>query len=296
MLAGVRHALAIRSSPAGARPRALHSRLHVRDHRLERVRQRPPSAEAGCGWPARSPRGRPSCSTRDSRAPRCAPWLGRTTRRPGCAMSPGRESILFARNLFLPADLGGNRYPYETMRRLAGRGHRSPWSRPRLHGQIPCRSTRCARYRLYAVRARTRPSATVTNLVGATLALRTLATARRGDRRLVRCGLALGWAHVVPRRRWCSCFTPSFIRSGSSRGRWSARSARYMAAIERRVFALSARIVAVSAVFRPPDPVRAPSAADRVRVSQPVSTPRISRPPASKAAARARSACGQTSH
>ena len=39
--------------------------------------------------------------------------------------------ILFARNLFLPEDLGGNRYPYETTRRLgergiarAGQGHR----------------------------------------------------------------------------------------------------------------------------------------------------------------------------
>ncbi|MBV8715005.1 MAG: hypothetical protein JOZ65_08055, partial [Chloroflexi bacterium] len=34
------------------------------------------------------------------------------------------ESLLFARNLFLPEDLGGNRYPYETIRRLGARGHR----------------------------------------------------------------------------------------------------------------------------------------------------------------------------
>lgn len=32
--------------------------------------------------------------------------------------------ILFARNLFYPADLGGNAYPYEVSRRLAARGHR----------------------------------------------------------------------------------------------------------------------------------------------------------------------------
>ena len=64
-------------------------------------------------------------------------------------MSRGRESILFARNLFLPQDLGGNRYPYETMRRLGARGHPVTVATPRLHGNFP--SLEGIRYRLYPV-------------------------------------------------------------------------------------------------------------------------------------------------
>ena len=52
-------------------------------------------------------------------------------------MPHGRDSILFARNLFLPDDLGGNRYPYETMRRLGSRGHPVTVVTPRLHGNFP---------------------------------------------------------------------------------------------------------------------------------------------------------------
>ncbi len=52
-------------------------------------------------------------------------------------MSRALESMLFARNLFLPDDLGGNRYPYETVRRLGARGHRVTVVTPRLHGRFP---------------------------------------------------------------------------------------------------------------------------------------------------------------
>src|SRR5713101_6177621 len=89
----------------------------------------------GCGWPERSPPGHHRCSTRDSLARRYVPWLGQLSQ-PGCAMSRARESILFARNLFLPDDLGGNRYPYETMRRLGLRGHQVTVVTPRLHGNF----------------------------------------------------------------------------------------------------------------------------------------------------------------
>src|SRR5215469_13697620 len=80
------------------------------------------------------------------------------------------ESILFARNLFLPEDLGGNRYPYETIRRLAARGHAVTVATPRLDGSFP---------RLDGVRFHTYPIwrphpalSHFTNLAGATLALR----------------------------------------------------------------------------------------------------------------------------
>src|SRR5690349_3355826 len=85
-------------------------------------------------------------------------------------MSRAPESILFARNLFLPDDLGGNRYPYETIRRLGARGHRISIATPRLHGRFP--ELAGVQYRLYPVQ---RPHPAVshfTNLLGATVALR----------------------------------------------------------------------------------------------------------------------------
>ena len=69
--------------------------------------------------------------------------------------SSRHASILFARNLFLPDDLGGNRYPYETMRRLGARGHRVTVATPRLHGRFPSLSN--VSYRLYTV-ARPHPA------------------------------------------------------------------------------------------------------------------------------------------
>src|SRR6266851_8837060 len=92
--------------------------------------------DPGCGWLGRSPPGHRRRLTPDSLAPRCAPWLGQLSP-VGCGMSRGCESILFARNLFLPQDLGGNRYPFETMRRLGARGHPVTVVTPRLHGNFP---------------------------------------------------------------------------------------------------------------------------------------------------------------
>src|SRR5215467_9692995 len=82
------------------------------------------------------------------------------------------ESILFARNLFLPEDLGGNRYPYETIRRLGDRGHRVTVATPRLHGRFP--SLPGVTYRLYPI-WRPHPALShLTNLGSATLAFRRL--------------------------------------------------------------------------------------------------------------------------
>src|SRR5712692_6136149 len=45
--------------------------------------------------------------------------------------------ILFVRNLFRPADFGGNRYPWEVTRRLAARGHTVRVVTPKPGGPLP---------------------------------------------------------------------------------------------------------------------------------------------------------------
>src|SRR5918912_3517740 len=155
--------------------------------------------------------------------------------------------ILYARSLFLPEDLGGNRYPYETIRRLGQRGHPVTVVTPRLHAAFPPLDH--VRYHLYPVR-RPHPSVShVTNLLGATLALRALgpehdvALAGSYD-----AALALGWAGVVPRTPLVFLFHSELYSEWVQARPLARRLLRsYMAAIERRVFGLSARIVAVSA-------------------------------------------------
>src|SRR5258708_9762557 len=111
-------------------------------------------------------------------------------------MSRVRESVLFARNLFLPDDLGGNRYPYETMRRLGARGHPVPVVTPRLHSNFP--ALEGVRYQLYPVQRAHPAISHVTNLLGATLALRTLDKHDVAIAGSYDAALALGWARVVP--------------------------------------------------------------------------------------------------
>src|ERR1700681_383874 len=201
-------------------------------------------------------------------------------------MPPGRESILFARNLFLPEDLGGNRYPYETMRRLGQRGHPVTVATPRLHGRFP--DLPGVRYHLYRVRRPPPAISRFTNLLGATLAMRRLpphAVAIAGS---YDAALALGLAHVVPRTPLVFLFHSEFY-SEWVQARALARQLlrRYMAAVERRVFGLSARIVAVSEFSARQIRARSPSAADRVRVVPTGVDTQYSAPPPSKAAARA---------
>jgi glycosyltransferase involved in cell wall biosynthesis len=174
--------------------------------------------------------------------------------------------LLFARNLFLPDDLGGNRYPDETIRRLGGRGHPVTVATPRLHGRFPALPN--VTYHLYPVR---RPHPAVshfTNLLGATLAFRELprdfSVALSGS---YDSALALGWSGLVPATPLVFLFHSEFYSEwvqARSLGRVVLR--RYMAAVERRVFALSARIVAVSTFSARQIAERAPGARERVRV------------------------------
>lgn len=180
-------------------------------------------------------------------------------------MSPAPESILFARNLFLPDDLGGNRYPYETMRRLGARGHSVTVVTPRLHGSFPALPG--VRYRLYPVQ---RPHPAVshfTNLLGATLALRRVEQHDVAISGSYDAALALGWARVVPRTPLVFLFHSEFYSEWvQSRAAVRQLLHRYMAAAERRVFRLSARIVAVSEFSARQIRSRAPTAADKVRI------------------------------
>jgi glycosyltransferase involved in cell wall biosynthesis len=175
------------------------------------------------------------------------------------------ESILFARNLFLPEDLGGNRYPYETIRRLGDRGHRVTVATPRLHGRFP--QLTGVNYHLYPI---WRPHASVshfTNLASATLTLRGL---RSYDVALVGSydvALALNWARVVPPMPMVFLYHSEFYSEWvHARAAVRAVMRRYMAAVERRVFALSARIVGVSEFSATQIRSRLPEALERVRV------------------------------
>src|SRR5262249_19683955 len=124
------------------------------------------------------------------------------------------------------------------------------------------------RYRLYPV---WRPHPAVshfTNLASATRAARGLgagydvAIAGSYD-----AALALGWARVVPGTPLVFLYHSEFYSEWvHARTSLRALMGRYMAAVERRVFALSARIVAVSEFSATQIRSRLPGATDRVRV------------------------------
>lgn len=198
-----------------------------------------------------------------------------------------RSSILFARNLFLPDDLGGNRYPYETMRRMGERGHPVTVATPRLHGRFPALPG--VRYHLYPVQ-RPHPAVShVTNLTNATLALRRAGTHDVAISGSYDAALALGWSGVVPRTPLVFLFHSEFYSEWvSARIPHLARRVlrAYMAAIERRVFALSSRLVAVSAFSARQIAERRPDAAARVRVVPTGVDTAYFTPPASRADAR----------
>jgi glycosyltransferase involved in cell wall biosynthesis len=201
-------------------------------------------------------------------------------------VSRGPESILFARNLFLPRDLGGNRYPFETMRRLGARGHQVTVVTPRLHGNFPALPG--VRYRLFPIRRPHPAISHFTNLLGATLALRRMPQHDVAIAGSYDAALALGWARVVPRTPLVFLFH-SELYSEWVQSRAIARRLlrRYMAAIEQQVFGLAARIIAVSEFSARQIRSRAPNATTRIRVLATGVETDFFRPPDSKASVRA---------
>src|SRR5438094_5642219 len=216
------------------------------------------------GWFVLSPTGRPRHLIRVFSV-RPAERFSARACLAGCEALPARSRILFARNLFLPDDLGGNRYPYESMRRLGQRGHQVTVATPRLHGRFPDLPN--VKYHLYPVQ---RPHPAVshfTNLIGATLALRKVPRHDAAIAGSYDAALGLGWAGVAPSTPLVFLFHSEFY-SDWVPSRTLARHLlqRYMAAAERRVFALSSRIVAVSQFSARQIRSRAPRAAEKVRV------------------------------
>ena len=201
-------------------------------------------------------------------------------------MSSTPESILFARNLFLPEDLGGNRYPYETIRRLGARGHRVTVATPRLHAQFPPLTG--ISYQLYPI-WRPHPAVShVTNLLSATAAARRVARHDVAMAGSYDAALALGWARVVPSTPLVFLYHSEFYSEWVHARRLVRQVMdRYMAAVERRVFALSARIVAVSEFSAIQIRSRLPAAVDRVRVIPTGVETDFFQPPADRSAARA---------
>src|SRR5206468_10978513 len=136
---------------------------------------------------------------------------------------------------------------------------------PRLHDHFPALEN--VRYHLYPV-LRPHPSIShFTNLLDATLAYRSL-----GQYAVAICGsydaaLALGWARIAPRTPLVFLFHSEFYSEWvQSRGIGRALLRTYMSAIERRVFDLSARIVAVSHFSARQIARRLPQAEPKTRV------------------------------
>ena len=176
------------------------------------------------------------------------------------------EQILFARNLFLPEDLGGNRYPYETIHRLGTRGYAVTVMTPRLRDRFP--ELHGVRYELYPIWRPHSLLTHLTNLAGGTLAARRLR--RQYGAALVGSydvALALGWAGIVPRTPMVFLYHSEFYSEWvHARGAVRQLMQRYMAAVERRVFAQSARIVAVSEFSATQIRSRSAEASARIRV------------------------------
>lgn len=179
--------------------------------------------------------------------------------------------LLFVRNLFRPEDFGGNRYPFETMRRFGERGHRVRVITGRIPGAYP--SLRNVDYRFYPVSRRTSAVTHVSNLFLPVPVLRQ----ERGRWPVVMSGsyeapLALRLAGVVPRTPLVFLYHGEFYSEwvqALGHG-WKARARRafrdYMAAQERAVYRISARIVAVSQFSAGEVVGRLPSAESRIRV------------------------------
>src|SRR5918912_125951 len=170
--------------------------------------------------------------------------------------------VLFARSLFLPEDLGGNRYPYETIRRLGARGHPVAVVTPRLHARWPALPN--VRYRLYPV---LRPHPLVshaTNLLAGWAALRRERGYPVAIAGSYEAGFAIAQAKIAP---LVFLFHSEFYSEWVQRQGPLRRVIRaYMAAFERRVFASSRRIVAVSHFSAGQIARRLASAAPRVRI------------------------------
>lgn len=207
------------------------------------------------------------------------------------AAAPGARRLLFARNLFLPRDFGGNRYPYEVVRRLGARGNGVTVLTP--HHGTPFPPLNGVRYRHYPV-SRRHPFAThLTNVAAAWIALRGRAAQTAETLLVGSYDVALAVALLpAPRPPMVFFFHSEFysewvttLESGPRRMLGRVVRA-YMGLVERRVFEASARIVAVSRFSADQIATRDRVAAAKVRVVPTGVDTRFFTPPADRAAAK----------
>lgn len=195
------------------------------------------------------------------------------------AQAPTRPRVLFVRNLFLPEDLGGNRYPFEVATRLAQRQYELT--------VVASHSPNVARYEhrlgglhLCSYRApRVHPLLThVAHTIGAAAAISQLPRGQydvlvASSYDVALAALALPSWRSIPRVFiYHSEFYSVWVEGMKSAA--SARPTRllgnavggYMRWVERQVFQGASQIVAVSEFSKRQIIERAPSAAPRVQV------------------------------
>jgi hypothetical protein len=144
-----------------------------------------------------------------------------------------KPPVLFARNLFLPEDLGGKPLPVRDDARYRPRGYPVDGGHAaQLHDQFPRSSN--VRYHLYPRCDRTPRSVTSMNLLGATLAYRGLGRQRRGHPSGCVTPLAAGW-RSSPGTPLVFLFHSEFYSEGPEAVASRAACYAAMAEVERRV-------------------------------------------------------------
>lgn len=185
--------------------------------------------------------------------------------------------VAFARNLFFPEDFGGNRYPFEVVRRLIARGHELIIVTGRSAAQRK-HQVGCARFLTFPV-SRVNPLAThLTNVVCCLPSLwRALQTSPDV---LVVSSYDVALASLLLRRFWprlpsvfiyhSEFYSEWAVQLASARqpfARWAGRLVqRYMAWVQQRVLASADAVVAVSEFSQRQIVESAPAIASRVRV------------------------------
>jgi glycosyltransferase involved in cell wall biosynthesis len=166
--------------------------------------------------------------------------------------------ILFVRNLFRPADFGGNRYPWEVTRRLVARGHTVRVVTPKPGGPLPGPTP--VELHHYPVSRRTPLETFFTNALFSRIAVERQILRRRPDV-IVFSSYDNGYGYLVaPGHRiptayiyHSSFYSPAVDRVGRKAIplRWAhAPLARFLTHVERTIFDRADRIVAVSPFSR----------------------------------------------
>ncbi len=204
--------------------------------------------------------------------------------------------ILYLRNLYWPADFGGNRYPWEVTRRLARRGHDVRVLTGRTPAAAGSAGPDGVRVSYFPV-LRGNPLAThLSNAAAAAPALR--ATLRAGFEVAMVASYDVALPYFATRSRPPAAFmyhsslyseAIERLRHRGAPGRLAHRAIRaYMDAVERRVLGHAQAIVAVSDYSRDEIAAKLPAALARTHLIHTGVDTSFYTPPADRAAAKRR--------